>query len=116
MDPDEAEDKVSDSAANEAENDISNDRAFAVHELSCDPSGDSADDKCNNYSEHMLTKEEARKKAELQLKKHENNFFEDYEIKAKNTNIEVTDEGVKLKAVYTLYGEIAKESEFFIEK
>ena len=69
-----------------------------------------------NYSEHMLTKEEARKKAELQLKKHENNFFEDYEIKAKNTNIEVTDEGVKLKAVYTLYGEIAKESEFFIEK
>lgn len=53
MDPDEAEDKVSDSAANEAENDISNDRAFAVHELSCDPSGDSADDKCNNYSEHM---------------------------------------------------------------
>lgn len=72
----------------------------------------------NKYSfeENIYSESEALQLAKEQLSKYEENFFDDYEIKNVETTEEITEEGVLLTAVYTLYGEISKESEFFIAK
>lgn len=72
----------------------------------------------NEYSfiESEYTESEAKELAEEKLKKYEKNFFADYEIKDVKTNENTTDDGVEINAVYTLYGEITKEAEFFISK
>lgn len=69
-----------------------------------------------HYEESVLSEEEALKEAYNKLEKYEKNFFSDYEIKNKETNEEITDDGVKIIVSYTLYGNISEENEFFIEK
>lgn len=72
----------------------------------------------NKYSfeKYEYTQKEAIELAKEKLYKYEKNNFSDYEIKDVNVTEESTEDGVVLTAVYTLYGEISKESEFFIKK
>ncbi|MGN0601326.1 MAG: sporulation protein YqfD [Oscillospiraceae bacterium] len=69
-----------------------------------------------SFTENKYTEKETEQMAAEKLKKYEKNYFGDYEIKDVKTNERKTEEGIVLTAVYTLYGEIAKEAEFFIEK
>ena len=72
----------------------------------------------NEYSfiESEYTEAEAKDLAKEKLKKHEKNFFDDYEIKDVKTTEKTTEDGIEITAVYTLYGEITKEAEFFAAK
>ena len=72
----------------------------------------------NKYSfeKYEYTQKEAIELAKEKLYKYEKNNFSDYEIKDVNVTEESTEDGVVLTAVYTLYVEISKESEFFIKK
>ena len=69
-----------------------------------------------DYKKTRYSKDEALSLVKEKLYKYEQNFFKDYEIKDVNIIEKFTEKGVTLTAEYTLYGNIAKESEFFIEK
>ena len=47
---------------------------------------------------------------------YEENFLSDYEIKGRQAEDNVTENGVSTTVTYTLYGELCREVEFFIKK
>lgn len=68
------------------------------------------------FEDIILTENEAEELAYEKLEKYKNNFFSDYEIKNEDIQKKITDEGIELTAVFTLYGNVGEENEFFIEK
>lgn len=65
---------------------------------------------------YTYTEDEALSLANEQADKYENNFLEDYEIKKAERSEKITDEGAEVTVQYTLYGDISREVEFFINK
>lgn len=68
------------------------------------------------YENHTYSEAETKALAEEKLLKYVNNFFKNCEIKDYDIKEDVTDNGVKITAVYKLYGDICEETEFFITK
>ncbi|MBO5559759.1 sporulation protein YqfD [Ruminococcus sp.] len=62
----------------------------------------------------LLDEEEAFALAEKSAYRYEQNFLKNYELKNKNCRKEVNKDSVRLTVTYELYGEICKESDFFI--
>jgi len=69
-----------------------------------------------DFSTKFLTEEQALELASDKAYNYEQNFLTGYEIKDRKAEKKVTDSGVELTVTYTLYGEMCKESEFFIAK
>lgn len=68
------------------------------------------------YENNVYSKDEVKTLAKEKLYKYEQNYFKDYEIKDMVINETYTKDGLILTGKYVLYGDITKESEFFIEK
>jgi similar to stage IV sporulation protein len=64
----------------------------------------------------VLDKDEALSLAEKAAYRYEQNFLTPYEIRGRSAKTELTDNGVKLTVTYELYGNLCKESDFFIPK
>lgn len=64
----------------------------------------------------VLDKEEALSRAEQAAYRYEQNFLTPYEIRGRSAKPEFTDDGVRLTVTYELYGNLCKESDFFIPK
>ena len=69
-----------------------------------------------DFGTKIFTEEEALELASDKAYNYEQNFLADYEIRDRKTEKKITDSGVELTVTYTLYGEMCKESEFFITK
>ena len=64
----------------------------------------------------VINKEEALSRAEKTVYRYEQNFLEPYEIRGRDSKTEITKDGVRLTVTYELYGNLCKESDFFIPK
>lgn len=63
-----------------------------------------------------LSENQARWEATARIDAYEKNFLSDYLIKDRKITAESTENGINMTAVYTLYGEISEEVEFFVDK
>lgn len=68
------------------------------------------------YENDTYSEEEAKNLARDKLSKYEKNFYKEYEIQEYDIKEDITDDGVKITAVYKLHGDIGEETEFFISK
>ena len=64
----------------------------------------------------VLDDDEALALAEKAAYRYEQNFLKNYEIRRRNVVSEKYSDGVKLKVTYDLYGDLCRESDFFIPK
>jgi similar to stage IV sporulation protein len=64
----------------------------------------------------VLDDDEALAQAEKAAYRYEQNFLKNYEIRRRNAVSEKYSDGVRLKVTYELYGDLCRESDFFIPK
>ena len=64
----------------------------------------------------VLDKDEALSRAEKSAYRYEQNFLTPYEIRNRTAESDFTEDGVRLTVTYELYGDLCKESDFFIPK
>jgi len=69
-----------------------------------------------SVEEVPISENDARSEAMNKIDVYEQNFLSDYVIKSRNITAEEEEKGIKITAVYTLYGEISEEVEFFVDK
>ena len=68
------------------------------------------------FSQTTLTEQQALDAVHHKAFLYEENFLSDYEIKGRQAEDKVTENGVSTTVTYTLYGELCREVEFFIKK
>lgn len=64
----------------------------------------------------ILDEDEALSRAEKSAYRYEKNFLTPYEIRNRTAESDFTEDGVRLTVTYELYGDLCKESDFFIPK
>ena len=69
-----------------------------------------------DYRSQILTEDEAFAMAEKASYRYEQNFLKNYEIRGRDCKKETDKNGVRLTVTYELYGDICKESDFFIPR
>ena len=69
-----------------------------------------------SYIQRPLSKTEAEELVYRQAEAYEQNFLTDFELKNRKTELSCDENGVTLTILYSLYGQISEEVEFFIDK
>ena len=68
------------------------------------------------FSQDTMTEQQALDAVHEKAHLYEENFLSGYEIKDRQVEDNVTENGVTATVTYTLYGELCREVEFFIKK